>query len=259
MARISISDLPIFGNCQFWRDEFPFEETTCCCLFFRRQDAVCLIFIEIRRKGLISSPLDKQASEKQGSFSGGPGACARWQTPGSLKAYGCVLECGHLIYSIQGETIMSLHHSERAANDQKLMPLTNKQPMVNHLAQQILLVEDHPLIQRMQKYQLETLKVVVHTADNGAQALEKIQTNEYALIIMDIGLPDQDGCKVAVAIHHYQSNHNQALTPIIALSAHINETEMQHCLNIGMIRAWNKPLDPPKMQEIAALLISGKI
>ena len=123
--------------------------------------------------------------------------------------------------------------------------------------EQILLIEDNALIQRVLKHQLEKLKVEVHTADNGAQALEKIQANDYILIITDIGLPDQDGCEVAVAIHRYQTAHRRSLTPIIALSAHIDETEQQRCLAAGMIRAWNKPLDEQKIQEIAAILISS--
>jgi len=122
----------------------------------------------------------------------------------------------------------------------------------------ILLVEDNPLIQRVLKHQLENLKVEVHTADNGAQALEKIQAYDYILIITDIGLPDQNGCEVAVAIHRYQTCHRRSLTPIIALSAHIDETEQQRCLAAGMIRAWNKPLDEQKIQEIAAILISRR-
>ena len=124
------------------------------------------------------------------------------------------------------------------------------------IIQKILLVEDNPLIQHVLKHQLENLKVEVHTADNGAQALEKVQITDYALIVMDIGLPDQDGRTVAVTIHSYQSHHQRALTPIIALSAHIDEAEQQRCLASGMIRAWNKPLDAKKIQEIAALLIS---
>ena len=125
------------------------------------------------------------------------------------------------------------------------------------ISQQILLVEDNLLIQRVLKNQLEQLKVIVHTSDNGTQALEKIENNDYTLIIMDIGLPDQDGCEVAIAIHRYQTDHGRPLTPIIALSAHIDENRQQRCLAAGMISAWNKPLDQPKLEEIAALLRSG--
>ncbi len=87
-----------------------------------------------------------------------------------------------------------------------------------HQQQKILLVEDNMIVQRGIKNQLEqALAVVIETADNGQQALAKIQMEDYPLILMDIGLPDQDGCMVAMAIHRWQKRHRSPLSFIVAL------------------------------------------
>lgn len=119
----------------------------------------------------------------------------------------------------------------------------------------ILLVEDNLIIQRAVKHQLETaLKIEVEIADTGEQALMKIKDDDFLLVIMDIGLPDQDGCAVALAIHSWQKSHRYRLSLIVALSAHMNATEQQRCLAAGMVKAFSKPLDAQKIQEIIALL-----
>jgi two-component system, OmpR family, aerobic respiration control sensor histidine kinase ArcB len=121
--------------------------------------------------------------------------------------------------------------------------------------QTLLLVEDNPLVQLAVKSQLETLKVAVDTADQGTEALLKIKTVDYAGIIMDLGLPDQDGCTVTQAIHAWQRRHNRPLSPVVALSAHlVDETQRQRCLAVGMIDAFTKPLDDAKLQRLAELL-----
>lgn len=118
----------------------------------------------------------------------------------------------------------------------------------------ILLVEDNLLVQRVVKAQLETLKVEVDTADQGSQALSKIQEENYSLIVMDLGLPDMNGCVVTEAIYTWQRAQGHPLSPVVALSAHMDEEQRQRCLAAGMIEAFAKPLDAPKLQAIATLL-----
>jgi two-component system, OmpR family, aerobic respiration control sensor histidine kinase ArcB len=77
------------------------------------------------------------------------------------------------------------------------------------LTSKILAVEDNPIAQRMVKHLLESLGASVNTADNGEEAVAKIQANDYPLVIMDIGLPDQNGCDVAASIHQWQQSHRQ--------------------------------------------------
>lgn len=123
----------------------------------------------------------------------------------------------------------------------------------------ILLVEDNALIQRIVKLQLEAKQpgLVVVTADNGAQAIAAVKVQHFHLVIMDIGLPDISGCEVAIAIQNWQRQRGYPLSPIVALSAHLSEAEQQHCLDIGMVKVFIKPLDEKKMEELFSLLASS--
>ena len=131
------------------------------------------------------------------------------------------------------------------------IPMQSKSLTKN--SKKILLVEDNRLVQFAVQRQLEMLNCMVETADNGAEALKKIKINNYQLIILDLGLPDQDGCDVAVAIRQWQSRRCQN-TPLVALSAHIDSEREHQCYASGISRVLTKPLTSNQAQELLELL-----
>jgi two-component system aerobic respiration control sensor histidine kinase ArcB len=118
----------------------------------------------------------------------------------------------------------------------------------------VLVVEDHLIVQQVIKNLLQSLGMEVDIADNGAQALEKIQTRDYPLICMDLGLPDQNGYEVTTKIHQCQKLHKRPLSLIVALSAHLGEVEQQRCFSVGMIKAYEKPLTREAAEELLELI-----
>lgn len=118
----------------------------------------------------------------------------------------------------------------------------------------ILVVEDNLIVQKAVQSMLIRAGFQVQSADNGAQALEKVKTNQYDLIIMDLGLPDQDGCLVAKEIRSWQQQKQRPISIIVALSAHLDAESHQRCLAAGMVKTFVKPLDVQKVQEISNLL-----
>ena len=57
----------------------------------------------------------------------------------------------------------------------------------------ILLVEDHPIAQKIAQFVLNALNCEIEIAQNATTALEKFLNNVYDLIFLDVGLPDKDG------------------------------------------------------------------
>lgn len=57
----------------------------------------------------------------------------------------------------------------------------------------ILIVEDEPTLREAYHMILTTQPYVVDTAENGKQALEKCNDQEYDLILLDIMMPVMDG------------------------------------------------------------------
>ena len=81
----------------------------------------------------------------------------------------------------------------------------------------ILVVEDEKDIQNIIKAFLENAEYKVETADNGLDAINLIQNNNYDLILLDIMLPKIDGFTVCEMI---RKNSN---IPIIILTALTDE------------------------------------
>ncbi|WP_294234163.1 response regulator, partial [uncultured Chryseobacterium sp.] len=80
----------------------------------------------------------------------------------------------------------------------------------------ILIVDDNQSNLYSLKKLLESKDFQVDTADSGEQALGKALKNDYALIILDVQMPDMDGFEVAETLAGYSKTKE---VPIIFLSA----------------------------------------
>ncbi len=73
-----------------------------------------------------------------------------------------------------------------------------------HIPARILVVDDHPAARRTARALLGDLgmnvAVVCGEAENGKQALEKVQRLEPDIVLLDIGMPEMDGVQAAYAI-----------------------------------------------------------
>lgn len=78
----------------------------------------------------------------------------------------------------------------------------------------ILIVEDNKINQMITRKILEKNKVICDVADNGSIAIEKVQNNQFDLILMDIHMPGISGIEATIEIRKF----NQEI-PIIALTA----------------------------------------
>jgi two-component system, sensor histidine kinase and response regulator len=66
-----------------------------------------------------------------------------------------------------------------------------------------LLVEDNPINQQVAREMLEDAGLVVHTADNGQEAVNAIRASgeqTFDLVLMDMQMPVMDGLQATVAI-----------------------------------------------------------
>lgn len=109
----------------------------------------------------------------------------------------------------------------------------------------ILLVEDLELAQIIAKYTLTTLKCDVDVASTGAEAIQKVHDNHYDFVLMDLGLPDMDGFITTQKIRE-----TNKVTPIIALTAHVDTQYKAQALASGMNGFLSKPLDEKAVREL---------
>jgi two-component system, OmpR family, aerobic respiration control sensor histidine kinase ArcB len=117
----------------------------------------------------------------------------------------------------------------------------------------VLVVEDNTIAAKVARNVLTTLGCEVDVAIDGRTALAKAEANSYDLILMDVGLPDADGCEVTRQIR-LKPRKNSSI-PIIGLTAHIAAEKKQHCLANGMNAVYTKPLTSEKLVEILKVFI----
>lgn len=107
----------------------------------------------------------------------------------------------------------------------------------------ILLVEDHPAAQRMLSAQLQTLGCDVDWAENGQQALNLLEEeNYYDLMLLDINLPDISGYDVARRWRMTEKQRGNPPMPLVAISAMNDAAHHQQCQLSGIDGVLSKPI-----------------
>ena len=96
----------------------------------------------------------------------------------------------------------------------------------------ILLAEDN-MINAMLATKVLTMKgfTLLHVI-NGEQALEAVQQQHFDVVLMDIQMPVMNGVNATMAIRKLKGE--VSVIPIIAMTAHSINGEMQNCYNVGM-------------------------
>ena len=119
-------------------------------------------------------------------------------------------------------------------------------------AQTILVVDDDPQITRLMRQYLEQAGFSVLTASTGRTAIQLVHSSRPALMVLDLGLPDQDGWDVTRSI---RADGRVATLPIIMLTARIDDTDKIIGLELGADDYIPKPFNAREVvARIRALL-----
>ncbi len=117
------------------------------------------------------------------------------------------------------------------------------------LSGNVLLVEDHPVNQKVARKLLERLGLAVDVADNGEVALDRLRQHAYAMILMDCQMPVLDGYSTTRRLREIESDQGKPRTPVIAMTAHAMSGDRERCLQAGMDDYLSKPLDRQLLEQ----------
>jgi signal transduction histidine kinase/ActR/RegA family two-component response regulator len=114
----------------------------------------------------------------------------------------------------------------------------------------ILVVEDTPMNQKLALFTLSKLGFEVEIAENGEIGLQRRQQAHYDLIFMDLQMPVMDGLSAARAIRDYEAQENLEPIPIIAMTAHVMDSDREACRAAGMDDFLVKPVAVKEFQRV---------
>jgi len=89
----------------------------------------------------------------------------------------------------------------------------------------ILVVDDESSQLALSKELIKSTGMICHTASNGEEALQKLESNTYQLVLTDIQMPKMDGFALVKAI---KANSELAHIPVIAISGQTNVSSEEY-------------------------------
>jgi CheY-like chemotaxis protein/HPt (histidine-containing phosphotransfer) domain-containing protein len=120
-------------------------------------------------------------------------------------------------------------------------PASDELPADGRRSLHILLAEDNAINQRMTTRILEKQGHSVVVADDGAQAVRAIESDEFDLVLMDVQMPIMDGYQATAGIRRDEAG-TDARIPIIAMTANAMKGDRDLCLDAGMDTYIAKPI-----------------
>ena len=109
-------------------------------------------------------------------------------------------------------------------------------------ATRLLLVEDEPALAGAIEDMLKGENYLVERAEDGIVARDRILSERYDLIVLDVMLPGMDGFEVCVHVRKEGIS-----TPILILTARGQTSDKVHGLKIGADDYLAKPFDPAEL------------
>lgn len=107
---------------------------------------------------------------------------------------------------------------------------------------QVLVVEDHPVNQKVAGLLLSALGLNYRVISNGHEAVATVKQSQPGVILMDIMMPEMDGFEVAHEIRRFEFARHRT-TPIIACTSADEDAVREKCIASGMNDYISKPID----------------
>ena len=119
---------------------------------------------------------------------------------------------------------------------------------------QILIVEDEKDMTNLLRRVLTEEGYTVEIAETGAEALQKVEDNQFYLAILDIRLPDISGMEVLRTL-----SERQPQIPVVVLTGYPSRETAEEARQLGVKEYITKPLDLEQLKEVVREIVEEYI
>lgn len=131
-------------------------------------------------------------------------------------------------------------------------PQRSRQPSVDATQRKkILAVEDNRINQKVLVKMLHTAGYDCDIANNGLEGVELYKSHKYAVILMDMQMPEMNGSEATKVIRKIEAEHRLVPAYIICISGNAREEQQAEALDAGADVYLTKPI---KRQQVLSLI-----
>ncbi|GGP24419.1 ATP-binding protein [Silvimonas amylolytica] len=187
---------------------------------------------------------------------------SRIRMPHATRGTGLGLAICKQLITMMGGTITLQSTLEKGTKVSLELVLPQAQPVISsaHLAttpatrprecRRVLLVDDHVLNLTVLTYQFQQLGCDVVQADGGEEALARLNSDQFDLIITDYSMPGMDGPTLTRRIRQLETARQTTPSRIIGLTAHTQHEYRNAALAAGMDECLHKPVGMKAWSEL---------
>jgi CheY-like chemotaxis protein len=117
----------------------------------------------------------------------------------------------------------------------------------------VLVVDDESDARALVKRLLEDCQATVITASSAAQAMEFLRNDPPAVLISDIGMPEEDGYALIRKVRALDKQRGSN-TPALALTAYARSEDRMQAIRYGYQMHLAKPVEPAELTTVVAAL-----
>ena len=118
----------------------------------------------------------------------------------------------------------------------------------------VIIVDDNPFNLFIAEILIKDLGYLTKTAKGSHEAIEikscSKEGQKIKMILMDCEMPIMDGFETTKILMKMMDKGEIQKAPIIALTAHSNQTDIERCFECGMVGYLAKPLQKQKLQGV---------
>jgi signal transduction histidine kinase/CheY-like chemotaxis protein/HPt (histidine-containing phosphotransfer) domain-containing protein len=136
-----------------------------------------------------------------------------------------------------------------APSEPEIRLVPSSAPARGSLSGHVLLVEDNPVNRQVAQRLLTLTGLTLDCAENGKEALARLDSGDYSVVLMDCQMPVMDGYTATRRRRTQEASAGLRRTPIVAMTANAMVGDREKCLQAGMDDYLSKPLNRALLEE----------